>query len=139
MLIWLPIALLTGVAVLAVLLPLGSRSKARDEGGDVAFYLARLTEIEGDAARGLIEPQDAEAAQFEAARFLLAADRSVRDARDGTVFLGRRRGRGLIGLGLVPAVVVGFDGWWYVVVLGDRSVPESLGLGCIRRRSPSQR
>ena len=32
MLIWLPIALLTGVAVLAVLLPLGSRSKARDEG-----------------------------------------------------------------------------------------------------------
>ena len=55
MLIWLPIALLTGVAVLAVLLPLGSRSRARDEGGDVAFYRARLTEIEGDAARGLID------------------------------------------------------------------------------------
>jgi len=76
MLIWLPIALLTGVAVLAVLFPLGSRSKARDEGGDVAFYRARLTEIEGDAARGLIEPQDAEAAKIEAARFLLAAERS---------------------------------------------------------------
>ena len=110
MLIWLPIALLTGVAVLAVLLPLGSRSRARDEGGDVAFYRARLTEIEGDAARGLIEPQDAEAAKIEAARFLLAAERSGPDEREGAFSLGRRRGAALIGLVLVPLIALVFYG-----------------------------
>ena len=92
MLIWLPIALLTGVAVLAVLLPLGSRRVVHDTGGDVAFYRARVREIEGDAARGLIEPQDAEAAKIEAARFLLAAERMAPEEREGAFSLGRRRG-----------------------------------------------
>lgn len=110
MLIWLPIALLTGVAVLAVLLPLGSRRMERDEGGDVAFYRACLAEIEGDAARGLIEPQDAEAAKIEAARFLLAAERSGPDEREGAFSLGRRRGAALIGLVLVPLIALAFYG-----------------------------
>ena len=100
----------SGVAVLAVLLPLGSRRVVHDTGGDVAFYRARVREIEGDAARGLIEPQDAEAAKIEAARFLLAAERMAPEEREGAFSLGRRRGAALIGLVLVPLIALAFYG-----------------------------
>jgi cytochrome c-type biogenesis protein CcmH len=70
--LWGIFALLTGAAVLAVLWPL-AKPVRKAASPDVAFYRAKLDEIERDAALATISPQDAEAAKTEAARQLLAA------------------------------------------------------------------
>ena len=71
--IWLVFAVLTGVAVLAVLWPLvrAPRTVARQD-ADVAFYEAQIAEIGRDAERGLIAAEDAASAKAEAARRLIA-------------------------------------------------------------------
>ncbi len=95
MLVWIALALLTGAAVLAVLLPLSRADPAGDApdetATDAAFYKTQLAEIERDAERGLIDPADAETARVEAARRLLAATRRERQASVGTQSLRRRK------------------------------------------------
>lgn len=72
--LWIIFAGLTGAAVFSVLWPL-SRMPVNIAGGelDVAFYKAQSEEIDRDAARGIIQADEAEAAKAEAARRLMAA------------------------------------------------------------------
>lgn len=70
--LWAIFALLTGIAVFAVLWPL-AKPVRKAASPDIAFYRAKLDEIARDAELGNISPQDAEAAKTEAARQLLAA------------------------------------------------------------------
>ncbi len=72
---WLVFALLTGVAVMAVLLPLAMRGEASDAGAaDIAFFEEQIAEIERERAEGRLDPAEAEAAKTEAARRLLRAE-----------------------------------------------------------------
>ena len=61
--IWLLIALMTGVAVLAVVWPLARRARDLRQASDVAVYKDQLEEIERDQSFGLIAPPEADAAR----------------------------------------------------------------------------
>ena len=73
MLFWFVAALLTVGASLAVLLPLTSRSAGASaaESNDLEVYRDQLAELDRDAARGLIQPAEAEQARTEIARRIL--------------------------------------------------------------------
>jgi cytochrome c-type biogenesis protein CcmH len=78
MLLALAIAAVTLVVVATVVLPLmkGARAAPERAAFDRAVYRDQLKELERDRARGLIEGDDAQAAQLEIERRLLAADAS---------------------------------------------------------------
>ncbi|MER9425299.1 c-type cytochrome biogenesis protein CcmI [Mesorhizobium sp. M0317] len=73
MLFWVIAALLTLGASLAVLLPLTSGGKGTPTSSDhdLEVYRDQLAELERDAARGLIQPAEAEEARTEIARRIL--------------------------------------------------------------------
>ena len=73
MTLWFGLALMTAVAILAVLWPLARRTGHLRSGSDVAVYRDQLEEIERDRASGLIPDQEAASAQVEVSRRLLAA------------------------------------------------------------------
>src|ERR1700712_2259741 len=73
MTLWFVFALMTAVAVFAVLWPLGRAREAARGGSDLAVYRDQLDEIERDRAAGTIAEADAEAARVEGSRRLLAA------------------------------------------------------------------
>ena len=78
--IWIVFALLTGVAVMAVLAPLAMRGPAPDaRAADVAFFEAQIAEIDRDAGAGRLDPAEAAAARAEAGRRLLRVE-SANDA-----------------------------------------------------------
>jgi len=102
--IWLPIALMTGVAVLAVLWPLSRRARDTRQANDVAVYKDQLEEIERDQSFGLIAPAEADAARVEVSRRLLAADGAARGRKAAADSLpARRRAVAAGALVLVPA------------------------------------
>jgi cytochrome c-type biogenesis protein CcmH len=105
--LWAIFALLTGIAVFAVLWPL-ARPVRKVASADVAFYRAKLTEIARDAELANISPQDAEAAKIEAARQLLAASRKdpAPLGRSGASRL-RLRFAAIGALVFVPALALG--------------------------------
>jgi cytochrome c-type biogenesis protein CcmH len=73
LLLWLLFALMTAAVLRAVLRPLTrAAAPADDVRADIAVYRDQLAEIDGDAARGLIDGQEAESARREVARRLLA-------------------------------------------------------------------
>ncbi|KAF0122574.1 MAG: cycH, partial [Xanthobacteraceae bacterium] len=88
--IWLAIAVMTGVAILAVLLPLSRPAVALPAGVDVAVYRDQLAEVGRDAEAGLIGAAEAEAARIEVSRRLIAAAEQ-RDTGDVTGATRRRR------------------------------------------------
>jgi cytochrome c-type biogenesis protein CcmH len=105
--LWAVFALLTGVAIFAVLWPL-SRAPATTDSKelDVAFYKAQTAEIERDATRGVIGAQEAETARNEAARRLMAASqRATADVGSGSRFATRSVALGV--LIFVPALALG--------------------------------
>lgn len=123
--IWVVFALLTGVAVLAVLWPLLRAPQAvLRKDADVAFYEAQIAEIERDAERGLISPGDAATAKVEAGRRLIAAgaaaDASNQSARKEPV-LGRRRRTFAAALAIVIVPAVGFGLYRFV---GHPNMPD---------------
>ncbi|MGO9389584.1 c-type cytochrome biogenesis protein CcmI [Rhodoblastus sp.] len=72
--IWLVFAILTGLAVFALLWPLSrSAPKPREDAADVAFYRAQIAEIDAELLRGMLDKDQAEAAKAQAGRRLLAA------------------------------------------------------------------
>lgn len=104
--LWAIFAGLTGLAVLAVLWPL-ARPAAKGPSSDVAFYRAKLTEIERDAEFADISRQDAEAAKTEAARQLVAA--AAKDQAKAPAVASPLRPR-LVAVGalvFVPALALG--------------------------------
>jgi cytochrome c-type biogenesis protein CcmH len=79
MTLWFVFALMTAAAIFAVLWPLGRHGRPANDATEVAVYKDQLTEIDRDAATGLIGPSEAEAARVEIGRRLLAASDSRRD------------------------------------------------------------
>jgi cytochrome c-type biogenesis protein CcmH len=76
MLLWLVLAVMTAAVVGLLLHPLlapGDRAAEAAE-GSTAVYRDQLAEIDAEAARGLIGPNEAEAARREIARRLIASD-----------------------------------------------------------------
>jgi len=73
MTLWFVLGLMTAAAMLAVLWPLVRRDYAMRSGSDLAVYRDQLEEIQRDRVAGRIGDSEAEAAQIEVSRRLLAA------------------------------------------------------------------
>jgi cytochrome c-type biogenesis protein CcmH len=73
MTLWFVLALMTAAAMLAVLWPLARHDRDMRSGSDLAVYRDQLAEIQRDRAAGRIGDNEAEAAQVEVSRRLLAA------------------------------------------------------------------
>ena len=130
--IWFILAGMTAAAVLGLLWPMSRRAGApAGEGAGVAtetaFYEDQIAEIARDRERGLIAPEEAEAARTEAARRLLRASRETerdgrgsgaqgREAQDGGAQDGearpaeprlrRRRAASAFALSTIPLVAL---------------------------------
>jgi cytochrome c-type biogenesis protein CcmH len=78
MTLWFVFALMTALAVFAVLWPLGHGTRPQREGNETTVYKDQLAEIERDVSAGLIGRAEAEAARVEISRRLLAADDAER-------------------------------------------------------------
>ncbi|AWN46348.1 c-type cytochrome biogenesis protein CcmI [Methylobacterium terrae] len=113
--IWFIFALMTGLAVLALLWPMSRRPAfaALPEGEariatETGFYRDQLREIDRDAARGLLAAPEAEAARAEAARRLLRASRDPGRSPGavGEPALRRRRAASAFALSTVPLVAL---------------------------------
>ncbi|HKH81319.1 MAG TPA: c-type cytochrome biogenesis protein CcmI [Methylovirgula sp.] len=106
--LWGIFALLTGVAVFAILWPL-AKPVRKAASPDIAFYRAKLDEIQRDAELANISPADAEVAKTEAARQLLAAAEKDQAATFAKPPAGSSRLRlvALVALILVPALALG--------------------------------
>lgn len=103
--IWLAIAVMTGLAIFAVLLPLSRPAAAVPAGVDVAVYRDQLAEIGRDAEAGLIGPAEAEAARIEVSRRLIAAA-DKQDAGDAAGATRRRRIVAIAAIVAIPAIAV---------------------------------
>jgi cytochrome c-type biogenesis protein CcmH len=102
MTLWLVFALMTAVAIFAVLWPLGRRT-AVTGGSDVAVYRDQLAEIDRDRATGLIAEAEADAAKVEVSRRLIAAaDTAEAEKSSGAPSSWRRRATAVAALLLVP-------------------------------------
>ncbi|GAA3855187.1 c-type cytochrome biogenesis protein CcmI [[Pseudomonas] carboxydohydrogena] len=71
--LWFMLALMTAVAVFAVLWPLGRQVKRGPTASETVVYQDQLAEVTRDVDAGLIGPVEAEAARIEISRRLLAA------------------------------------------------------------------
>jgi cytochrome c-type biogenesis protein CcmH len=129
MVLWFVFALLTCLALGAVMWPL-LREKgwaADDEMTDADVYRDQLKEIEADLAQGLLAPREAEAARLEVSRRLLAASRAGKSASGSSSKKKTRRTKGsakpdaavLTGVALaLPLLSVGL-----YLLLGSPSLP----------------
>jgi cytochrome c-type biogenesis protein CcmH len=87
--LWFVLALMTAMAVFAVLWPLGRRV-APGGGSEVVVYKDQLAEIERDRASGLIGTSEADAARVEIGRRLIAAADAERVAPTSSSVTPRR-------------------------------------------------
>ncbi|MGP9819672.1 c-type cytochrome biogenesis protein CcmI [Salinarimonas sp. NSM] len=115
MTIWILFALMTGAAVLAVLVPLSRRKAA--EAADAAeserlFYEDQTAEIERDHGRGLITAEEMRAAKAEAARRLIraTAQAPVPQETVDEPALRRRRAASAVALSSVPLLALAVYG-----------------------------
>ena len=121
MLLWFALAVMTGIAALALLWPL-----TRQDGGmtpqasDIAVYKDQLAEIERDQARGIIAPAEAQAARVEVSRRLIEADAAARQAPSAAAFSNRRHR--LAALAVLLAVPLG--GLGFYLYLGSPALPD---------------
>lgn len=104
--IWAIFALLTGAAVFAILWPLASKARVSALTPDVAFYKAKLTEIEREAESHLLSTEEAQAARTEAARRLLRATDAMHAPKRSTSRLPVRIAA-VVALTFVPALSLG--------------------------------
>jgi cytochrome c-type biogenesis protein CcmH len=103
MLLWIILAAMTGLAAFALLWPLARAHAPLSSGAREAasLYMAQLSEIDRDLARGLIEAKDVDGARAEAGRRLLRAEADAATA-EATSGLGRRKIASLLIICLVP-------------------------------------
>jgi cytochrome c-type biogenesis protein CcmH len=99
--LWFVFALMTAVAIFAVLLPLGISGRTQAGGNESAVYKDQLAEIDRDAAAGLIGGAEAEAARIEIGRRLLAAADRPPPLPNNTGFRRTTAVMALVGLPLV--------------------------------------
>ncbi|QCK86649.1 c-type cytochrome biogenesis protein CcmI [Phreatobacter aquaticus] len=112
MTLWFVFALMTGAAILAVLLPLarGRAAAIAGQGSDLAVYRDQLAEIDRDRDSGFIGKTEAEAARIEVSRRLIAAS----EAHSDPVVSGanaRRRTAAIVAFLVVPGVAAALYGW----------------------------
>lgn len=114
MVIWLIFAVMTGLAIGAVLWPLSRRTPAPAAQVDErSFYEQRLAEIDRDVRSGHISATEADAARAEAARRLLRESRSApAGLADGEseYALRRRRAASAIALSGIPLMTLAIYG-----------------------------
>src|SRR5438552_197168 len=105
MTLWFAFALMTAAAVFVVLWPLSRSGFARRSGSEIAVYRDQLEEIARDRAVGLIGAAEAEAAEREVSRRLIAAaDDTAPQASAQSGDTRRRRAAALVALVGVPVI-----------------------------------
>jgi cytochrome c-type biogenesis protein CcmH len=106
----LALAVMTGIAALALLWPLAHRGGGMTpQASDIAIYKDQLAEIERDLARGIIAPAEAQAARVEVSRRLIEADAAAQSVpQDAAAATMRRRLAAAIILFVVPLAGLGF-------------------------------
>lgn len=125
MTIWILLLAMTAAAVMAVLWPLSRHFAMRGQvDPDTQFYQEQIAEIERDLERGVLLPNEAEAARAEAARRLLRAT-GMRDAAFAAVgepALRRRRAASALALSVIPILAIAIYGaYGSPHLLGGRS------------------
>lgn len=120
MVFWFVAALLTFGASVAVLLPLttSSRRSMATKQHDLAVYRDQLAEVDRDASRGLIRPEDAETARAEIARRIIKVDGSEQTVADAARLPVAGRILGAAAVLLVPLV-----SWGLYAALGSPAIP----------------
>ncbi|WP_299841229.1 c-type cytochrome biogenesis protein CcmI [uncultured Jannaschia sp.] len=135
MIFWIVAALILAVCITAITAALLRDRPAAPGAPDVEIYRDQLAELERDAARGTLAPEEAEAARAEVARRLLAADRRQAAATGpGARWLG-------IGLVAVPVVAVSLATYLAIGAPGYGDMPLAGRIERIdtaRRARPSQ-
>jgi len=105
--LWIALAVMTGLAMGFVLWPLGFRGRERAvESRETDFYRAQLDEIARDVERGQLPVEEAASARTEAARRLISASENLTQATPKGA-LWRRRAAAIVALVIVPAVALG--------------------------------
>lgn len=108
MMFWILAMLLLAVCVAA--LAAGLRTVSRSgESPDVGVYRDQLRELDRDAERGVLAPEEAEAARTEVSRRLLAADRAGPTPMRGP-------GHRWLGLALVAVPIIGISLATYLAI-----------------------
>jgi cytochrome c-type biogenesis protein CcmH len=125
MTLWLVFALMTAVAVFAVLWPLARRRRMPRSGSDLAVYRDQLDEIARDRSAGRIGESEAAAAHVEVSRRLLAAadaEEARTDAATPTPVATRRR-RAIM---IAAVVMLPLGAVSLYLALGSPLLPEQL-------------
>jgi cytochrome c-type biogenesis protein CcmH len=119
MMLWFVLALMTAAAMAAVVWPLMRKGRTLRSGSDLAVYRDQLEEIRRDHALGRIGDREAEAAQVEVSRRLLAAaDAQAAVPAAAPTAVSRQRA-----VALVALVVVSFGTASIYLSLGSPSLP----------------
>src|SRR5215468_11241393 len=120
MMLGLVFALMTAVAVFAVLWPLGRGRGGWASGSDLAVYRDQLAEIERDRAANRIGEREAEAARVEVSRRLLAAaDKASEEKGQSPTEAAWRRRTGMVAaLTVLPLGALGL-----YLLLGSPGLP----------------
>ncbi len=121
MTLWLVLAVMTAAAMFAVLWPLAQRDRKLVSGSDLVVYRDQLEEIRRDRAAGLIGESEAEAAQVEVSRRLLAAadaEAAAVPVAPASVATRRRRAVAIAALLALPLGAASL-----YVALGSPSLP----------------
>jgi cytochrome c-type biogenesis protein CcmH len=117
--LWPVLALMTAVAMFAVLWPLARTNAAERTAADAEVYRDQLDEIERDRAGGVIGVAEAEAARVEVSRRLLAAaDTKPPPALAAATRLRHRRSAAVMTLVFVPLGAVAL-----YLLLGSPNLP----------------
>jgi len=124
---WVIAALLALAVAAGLALPLARarRAGAARAGAALTIYRDQLAEIERDAARGLLDAEEAERARLEVSRRLLAEDRAAR-APAPAAGVAPGRGAAFVLAALVVALSAGLYLWLGAPRAGDQPLAERL-------------
>jgi cytochrome c-type biogenesis protein CcmH len=119
MTLWFVLALMTAAAMVAVVWPLTRKGRTFRSGSDLAVYRDQLDEIKRDHTAGRIGDSEAEAAQVEVSRRLLAAaDADAAESKAPPAAPSRQRAAAMAAL-----LVVSFGTATVYLSLGSPSLP----------------
>jgi cytochrome c-type biogenesis protein CcmH len=122
MTLWLVLALMTGAAVLAALWPLARGARRLSNASDVAVYRDQLAEVRRDVAAGQIGEAEAQAAEREISRRLLAAADASAASTAAAPPLMPTRQRRAVAIGVLLLLPLGVAGLY--LGLGSPGMPD---------------
>src|SRR5438552_15661361 len=125
MTLWVMLALMTAAAVLVVLWPLARGDRKLRSGSDLAVYRDQLEEIQRDRAAGMIGESEAEAAQVEVSRRLLAAADAEAAAGQAALPATATRRRRMVAVAALVMLPLGASAFY--LALGSPLLPAPLG------------